>query len=769
MNFFKNLIGTSLPYDNEEKLAVVQERSFHYSMYTARKVSEKKQISLFEYPPHNPKVLTDNVLRRFRTLKHPNILSYIDHIMNDKNMIVMTEEVYPLSSFINSNKCTEDMILWGLFSIANAIQFLNINAHLGHFNITENSIYVTKSGEWKLGGLQYVSDLTNPGELESCIEANRSSDHLPNDLRSEFVDSYGFSKLAKSLYKGNSQPLLALINNLPTQTITSFLTHPALSTPFLTIVYNIDNYSALDEHTRKSFLKSITKQQLPILFCKYKLLPFYIDLFRSNMPEAPNAVESMLKVAGGLEQDEFITQVQDYIPKFLSSSDLLTKYTTLGSLRFCCHHFTEKFADSLFATVMQSAQNQNEKIRDAGIRALLCIVDKLPQKKQIEVAQRYEKTIADPSLIVRTNAIVCISKCCKYFPVESRKKMLMMSIARSGQDTVKEMRNAVMFGITEHLEEFTPVDIARNILPYVAIFLIDDAKEVRIKSKELYEKINAIVFKYSDELNAKQKDDDIKPNDQTMNELNEMNQNEIKEKQKEREVNRQKQLKQQQMKQEQELNGMNLKRPGDVVYDQQKHSKKLNLDMWNVDEDDEISLNKQSKQSKEDLFGMFESDEPTHKTASPSLTIGKTSKQPPKQSSSTMKTATPKTNNSTPSLTKQKSPGINLNTKKSEDDDIERMTSMMTKKQPTADSKTFQKSNQKQKQLKEVDLPQNLQRKTPAKKGLVLENEKKEEPKKVQPKPKIEKKDSAWGDDEWEDWAGSFSSSKSSKNGDLFF
>ena len=541
------------------------------------------------------------------------------------------------------------------------------------------------------------------------------------------------------------------------QSISTFLTNPALSTPFLTIVYNIDNYSALDDHTRRSFLKSITKQQLPILFCKYKLLPFYIDLFRSNMPEAPNAVESMLKVAGGLEQDEFVAQVQDYIPKFLSSVDLQSKYMTLGSLRFCCHHFTPQFAETLFTPIMQCAQNQNEKIRDAGIRGLLCIVDKLPQKKQIEVATRYEKTVADPSLIVRTNAIVCISKCCQHFPIENRKKLLLLSMARSGQDTVKEMRNAVMFGISEHLDDFTPVDIARNILPYVAIFLIDDAKEVRIKSREVYDKINTIVFAYADELNAKQKDVEPKPNDVPVKETAENKQ----------------QLKEQKLqKQEAELNGMNLKRPGDVIYDQQKHSRKLNLDMWNVDEDDEITLNNnnQSKQSKEKVFDMFESDLPSKTTPSPSLTSSKQSKTTKQSTSKQVKTKQVNQSpqlSSSPTPTKPKQSGINLTSKKHDEDDFDKMISSPTPKKQT-ESKTFQKSNQKQKQLKEVTVPESLQRKSSQKKGIVLETPEKKEEKK--PEPKQEKRDAAWGDDEWEDWAGSFTtSSKTGKGGDFFF
>ncbi|EMD48803.1 HEAT repeat domain containing protein [Entamoeba histolytica HM-3:IMSS] len=708
MKLFKAFVGPSLPYESQEKQETITENNFTYTVYHAKKVSDKKNISLFEFPSSNPRILNENVLKRFRTLKHPNIINYLDHVVNDRTTVILTEEVYPLTSFLQSSKCNEDMVLWGLFSLANAIHFLNITAKLGHYNITKNSIFVTKSGEWKLGGLQYVTQLGQLGDFKTYIESNRSIGHLPNDSSSEYVDSYSFSKLASQVYPNPPAPLQALISSLASQPITSFLTHPSVSTPFLTIVYNMDNYSALDDFTRRSFLSSITKTSLPSLFCRYKLLPFYIDLFRSNMPEASCAVESLLKVSSGLEQDEFVQQVQNYIPKFINSSDLQTKYSALGSLRYCSQHITPSFAESLFPSIIQCTNHQNDKIRDAGIRALLVLVEKVNKSKQLECANRFEKALGDPSLIVRTNTVVCISKSCSFFTVETRKRLLLCSIARSGKDAVKEMRIAIINGIKDNINDFSANDSARNILPYISVFLVDDHKNVRNKARELFSSLTETVLKYSEQLDNQQQEQ--KPEEQKQ---------EVK-----------------------ETPHLNLKKPADVIYDQQKPVQKVNIDLWNVSPQRSNAVTPQ--QNPEDVFTLFEEIDPEF----------------PSQQQ--------KTNDN-------QSVNTHQNNTTKEDDDIERLTKMIGKKSSTSQSKTFQKADQKQRQLKEIGLPENFQNKTQNKTTVLLKEKPTSKPEIIN-ETKVQQKQQndvfGWGisneanDAYWDEWAGALNSKDKKSQGD---
>ncbi|ELP93016.1 hypothetical protein EIN_052210, partial [Entamoeba invadens IP1] len=631
MNFFKSLVGPSLPYEKPERLVSVNDPGFTYHVSHSKKVSDKKAVTLFEFPPQNPKILNENVLKRFRTLKHPNIVSYIEHITVDRTVVVLTEEVFPLTSFLSSNKCTDDMILWGLFSLANALHFLNVSAKLGHFNVTKNSIYVTKSGEWKLGGLQLVSTLTDPQDYKSYIESSRSLGHLPNNILSEYVDSFAFSKLALQLYPNAPPTLQALISNLATQPVTAFLTHPAVSTPFLTIVYNLDNYAGLDEFSRRAFLQSISKTKLPPLFCRYKLLPFYLDLFRSNMPEASSAVESVLKLAGGLEDDEFVSLVQPYLTKFLSSPDLSTKYVALSNLRHCVSHFSKEYSETLFSCVCQAADHQNDKIRDAALRAMLALIEKLSKSKVVEIANRFEKGISDPSPIVRTNTTVCISKAALKFDKETRRKLLLCGMARAGKDQVKEMRVAAMNGVLDSVNEFSESDLSRNVLPYVVIFLTDSILDVRVKAVECFTKTSEIVIKYVNDLNQKEElDRNSKTPQNVKTPLV-----------------------------EEDTTHLNLKKPADVVYDQMKPQTRITTSPSLWDNNSPNSGNLSPSIQKDDVFSMFENTE-----------LKTEQQQIPKQIE-TLKEA---------------------KTIKKEDEDIERLTGLIGK--PKSFQKSTQKQKQ---------------------------------------------------------------------------
>ncbi|KAL7718355.1 HEAT repeat domain containing protein [Entamoeba marina] len=578
MNFIKSFVGSSLPYENEETVTTINETSFSYSLSHAKRKEDKAYVSLFHLSPSNPKQLNENCLKRFRTLKHPGFVKYYTHIPNEKNGItILTEEVYPLKSFIQSDKCTQDMILWGLFSLANALHFLNVNAKLSHYNIHMDSIFITKGGEWKLGGLQYVTDTTNPSSFKSFIDSNRKIGHLPNDITNEYIDSYSFSLLAKKVFSNPPQPLLSLLNGLNNQPITTFLTHPSVSTPFLTTVYNIDNYSILDPPTRKSFLISLTQQELPILFCRYKLIPFYIDLFRTNMPEANCVVESLLKLSEGLEKEEFNTYIQPFVTKFLSSTDLATRYGALTSLRYCLKQLPKYFIDhTIFPLITQSLRHQNNKIRDSAVRSLVTLISFLSESNITECAKQLSVLMNDESALVRTNTIVCVSKTMQHFSIISKKKLTIESLARSGKDTIKEMRLGAMDIVMDQLKEFSGEELALKFLPYISMFLIDKNSQVRIKSRQLFDSISKEVLQYSNQLDMV-KDDPI---DQQSNK--------------------------QQSKQSAPIQPhLNLKKPGDVVYDQQKPTTKL-YDGWEVSADTSSQTT-----STKDVFSLFETVQPT--------------------------------------------------------------------------------------------------------------------------------------------------------------
>ena len=74
-----------------------------------------------------------------------------------------------------------------------ALSFLHTNCKCIHRNICPHSIYVTKSGTWKLGGLEFLGNAYSISKTVACLNMNNIS--YPHILyfyiRRIFVEKFG--------------------------------------------------------------------------------------------------------------------------------------------------------------------------------------------------------------------------------------------------------------------------------------------------------------------------------------------------------------------------------------------------------------------------------------------------------------------------------------------------------------------------------------------------------------------------------------------------
>ena len=106
----------------------------------------------------------------------------MDVVETDSIIYIMTERVQPLQSVLSSwssrdSLQREDWLLWGLHRISVcslnlaftysccvshnsqvALAFVNDSCSSTHGNVSLNSIFISPSGEWKLGGFELVSN-----------------------------------------------------------------------------------------------------------------------------------------------------------------------------------------------------------------------------------------------------------------------------------------------------------------------------------------------------------------------------------------------------------------------------------------------------------------------------------------------------------------------------------------------------------------------------------------------------------------------------------
>lgn len=152
------LILLIIPQDDSSLVSVF--------VYDASSSNNRSQISLAK-----------NALRKLRTIRHPDVLKFIDVIETDTTVHIVTERVQPLSKALqNSPNGKEDWLVWGLHRVVTALAFVNDSCASTHGNVRVDSIFVANSGEWRLGGFEVLSNAKDDAAVlyvrifASCVE-----------------------------------------------------------------------------------------------------------------------------------------------------------------------------------------------------------------------------------------------------------------------------------------------------------------------------------------------------------------------------------------------------------------------------------------------------------------------------------------------------------------------------------------------------------------------------------------------------------------------
>lgn len=144
-------------------------------------------------------------LQNLMVYRHPCIVKYIGSWNKNSKFYLAVETVIPLHHTLAS--LHKSQISVGLFSILKALLFLHENASASHNNICISSIFVSKDGTWKLGGMEYLckySDLT-PKYLEKSKSSRFNKAIDENEIkdlnigRKDYIDIYAFGVLVNEL------------------------------------------------------------------------------------------------------------------------------------------------------------------------------------------------------------------------------------------------------------------------------------------------------------------------------------------------------------------------------------------------------------------------------------------------------------------------------------------------------------------------------------------------------------------------------------------
>jgi hypothetical protein len=137
-----------------------------WTIYDAVSKSDKSAISVFKHTAGTDARANDvaaNAFAMMKKLRHPYILKYQDGRQVGKDTFVATERVVPLMEWIakarkeETKERLEAAVTWGIYCIGQALSFVTKDCKYVHGNVCPESIYVTRGGDWVLGGLGLVA------------------------------------------------------------------------------------------------------------------------------------------------------------------------------------------------------------------------------------------------------------------------------------------------------------------------------------------------------------------------------------------------------------------------------------------------------------------------------------------------------------------------------------------------------------------------------------------------------------------------------------
>ncbi|KAH9519561.1 N-terminal kinase-like protein [Bulinus truncatus] len=520
-SFFSRDPAKDFHYEIGEKVPGLEDKSI-WSLHKGKKKANGDPVSIFSFDVKNASdalVQTAKAsLKRLKTLRHPNILTFLDGIETDKVIYFATEPVVPLETYLRENDSeghNELAISWGLHQIVKGLAFLVNDCNLIHNNVCMSSIFVDPAGEWKLGGVDYMypaqgPDSIPPVKVLPLLERYNSPEKVEGkNVASEkwSADMWGLGCLIWEVFNGTLPKTSSLKapGKIPQSLMANYCElvganpksrpNPAkfiencrkkggfMHNTFVDSMMLLEEIQIKDQTEKNKFFASLTPSldSFPPLFCCNKILPQLLIAF-----EYGNAGSSILaplfKIGKLLNGDEYQKKIVPCVVKLFSSPDRATRVKLLQQIEFFAEHLqVNTVNDQIFPHVNSGFMDTNPMVRECTIKAMLHLAPKLNYKNlNEELMRQFARLQAkDDQGGIRTNTTVCLGKIACYINPAIRQKILCSAFMRAMKDPFPPARQAGILGIAATQNFYNLSEVANRLLPSLCSLTRDPDKGVR--------------------------------------------------------------------------------------------------------------------------------------------------------------------------------------------------------------------------------------------------------------------------------------------------
>mmetsp|Transcript_22045 Transcript_22045/g.61184 ORF Transcript_22045/g.61184 Transcript_22045/m.61184 type:complete len:774 (-) Transcript_22045:119-2440(-) len=484
-------------------------------------------VSVFRLAaPKNDRALdaARNGAKRLRTMRHPNMLSFKDTAeveeRNETVIYIVTEPVKPLKLVLDDlaleGTQKDQYLAMGLYHVAGAISFLNNDAGLIHGNVCMAAIVVTPKLDWKLHGLDLLSEHSMEVQPPPLSAANWmiGGQYIPGEVaKSDWsavsqgppwgVDAWGTGCLMHEVYansalqkieelrdtscipEGLMQDYQRLLSSQPTRRLnpaklvseSGFLRNSLVNT-----VAFLENLSVKDSSEKDQFFRKLPGQlpSFPQPLCVNKFLPLLQSALEYG-GAPPIALSAVLKIGNTLEPEEIQARVIPIVTKLFTSQERAIRKSLLENIELFGPHLTEKVCENqIYPEVAKGFTDSNEYLRELTLRSMLTLAPKLSQRTLNNSLLKYlAKLQVDEKPGIRANTTVLLGNLAPHLGDVACKRVLLNAFTRALKDSFPPARVAAIKALVATAEKHSAEESAQRIMPAVAAFTVDPIKDVR--------------------------------------------------------------------------------------------------------------------------------------------------------------------------------------------------------------------------------------------------------------------------------------------------
>lgn len=463
--------------------------------------------------------LAKAALAQLRRLKHPDVLRFVAGVEHpDGAVFVATEPATPLATLLaegGGKGMGREAVQWGLFTVARALAFMH-QSGLIHGRLNAASVYVTPAGDWKLGGLEVVTQHAAAASLGRAAAAQAQSYQSPEFANGNWsavaaaspgaVDSWALGCLMFHAHNGSltAPEQLRSTACMPKQLLTAYqkllasnptARAPAAQVPnhpyfrgskFIELNLFVENLALKGELEREAFLTKLPTLMdgLPDGFCTHKILPMLSQSVVSGNGAAA-AFACVIKMKDRMPEHEFAqTVVGPHAVNWYGNPalDRATRVEMLSKIDVFAKHMPPAQVNGPVFTAMGAAMQDAAApaLRDAAVKAVVSVVPMLSDKNlNSALMSHFARLQVDPEPAIRTNTTVCLGRLAGRLNQSTRNKVLTAAFLRSLKDPFPPARAAGANAILVTVEMFGVKDVATRVLPAVSPLLVDAATDVR--------------------------------------------------------------------------------------------------------------------------------------------------------------------------------------------------------------------------------------------------------------------------------------------------